>query len=61
MKLTEIKATAGQEYFIFGPKKAQVFTRGRIFSLPEAKAQELWKVISIPAEKMIGELKEYKV
>lgn len=60
MKITEIKVTAGQETFLFTPTRAQVITRGRAFFLPEKLAIQLFKAIVTPAEKMVGELKDYK-
>jgi hypothetical protein len=60
MKITEIKITCGKEYFVMTPTRTQVVTRGRAFYLPEKLAIELFKQVALPAEKMVGELKDYK-
>jgi len=59
MKITEIKVTCGKEYFLMTPTRTQVVTRGKAFYLPEKLAVQLFKAVAMPAEKMVGELKDY--
>jgi hypothetical protein len=60
VKITEIKVTAGKEIFLLSPKSVQVLANGKSFFLPDKLAAQLFKAVATPAEKMCGELKDWK-
>ena len=60
MKITEIKVTAGKDVYLFAPKSAQVISNGKSFFLPDKLAAQLFKAVSLPAEKLCDELKNFK-
>jgi tRNA-binding EMAP/Myf-like protein len=60
MKITEIKVTAGKDVFLLSPKAVQVISGGKSFFLPDKLAAQLFKAVATPAEKMCGELKDWK-
>jgi hypothetical protein len=60
MKITEIRVTAGKDVYIFEPAALTVIVAGKRKDVPGKLAAQLFKAVAGPAEKLCGELKDFK-